>query len=94
MRSIHDILGHALSRLPPTFTLMSGSSLDAKRDGRCPQWLTGAAGRSSKPELSRLFQRPVAIKMAVEVHKAVMETSPNSYNLSRPVTLKPTLLVE
>jgi uncharacterized OsmC-like protein len=29
-----------------------------------------------------------------EVHKAVMDTSPNFYNLSRPVTLKPTLVVE
>ncbi len=29
-----------------------------------------------------------------EIHKAVMTTSPNFYNLSRPVTLKPTLVVE
>lgn len=29
-----------------------------------------------------------------EVHEAVMATSPNFYNLSRPVTLKPTLVVE
>ena len=29
-----------------------------------------------------------------EVHKAVMETSPNFYNLSRPVVLKPALVVE
>jgi len=29
-----------------------------------------------------------------EVHKAVMETSPNFYNLSRPVNLQPTLVVE
>ena len=29
-----------------------------------------------------------------EVHKAVMATSPNFYNLSRPVVLKPTLVVE
>ena len=29
-----------------------------------------------------------------EVHAAVMATSPNFYNLSRPVTLKPTLVVE
>ena len=29
-----------------------------------------------------------------EVHKAVMATSPNFYNLSRPVALKPTLVVE
>lgn len=29
-----------------------------------------------------------------EVHKAVMATSPNFYNLSRPVTLKPALVVE
>ena len=28
-----------------------------------------------------------------EVHKAVMETSPNFYNLSRPVVLKPALVV-
>ena len=29
-----------------------------------------------------------------EIHKAVMATSPNFYNVSRPVTLKPTLVVE
>jgi uncharacterized OsmC-like protein len=29
-----------------------------------------------------------------EIHKAVMATSPNFYNLSRPVTLEPTLVVE
>jgi uncharacterized OsmC-like protein len=29
-----------------------------------------------------------------EVHNAVMATSPNFYNVSRPVTLKPTLVVE
>ena len=29
-----------------------------------------------------------------EVHEAVMATSPNFYNLSRPVVLKPALLVE
>ncbi len=29
-----------------------------------------------------------------EVHKAVMATSPNFYNLSRPVALKPALVVE
>lgn len=29
-----------------------------------------------------------------EVHQAVMATSPNFYNVSRPVALKPTLLVE
>ena len=29
-----------------------------------------------------------------EIHEAVMATSPNFYNLSRPVTLKPTLIVE
>lgn len=29
-----------------------------------------------------------------EVHAAVMATSPNFYNMSRPVTLKPTLIVE
>ena len=29
-----------------------------------------------------------------EVHEAVMATSPNFYNLSRPVALKPTLVVE
>ena len=30
----------------------------------------------------------------IEVHKAVMATSPNFYNVSRPVDLKPTLIVE
>ena len=29
-----------------------------------------------------------------EIHQAVMATSPNFYNLSRPVALKPTLVVE
>ena len=29
-----------------------------------------------------------------EIHKAVMATSPNFYNVSRPVALKPTLVVE
>ena len=29
-----------------------------------------------------------------EVHEAVMATSPNFYNLSRPVALKPTLVIE
>ena len=29
-----------------------------------------------------------------EVHEAVMATSPNFYNVSRPVALKPTLIVE
>ena len=29
-----------------------------------------------------------------EIHAAVMATSPNFYNLSRPVTLKPKLVVE
>jgi uncharacterized OsmC-like protein len=29
-----------------------------------------------------------------EVHKAVMATSPNFYNVSRPIALKPTLVVE
>jgi uncharacterized OsmC-like protein len=29
-----------------------------------------------------------------EIHQAVMATSPNFYNVSRPVTLKPTLVVE
>ena len=29
-----------------------------------------------------------------EIHQAVMATSPNFYNLSRPVSLKPTLVVE
>jgi uncharacterized OsmC-like protein len=29
-----------------------------------------------------------------EIHKAVMATSPNFYNLSRPVALEPTLVVE
>jgi uncharacterized OsmC-like protein len=29
-----------------------------------------------------------------EVHKAVMATSPNFHNLSRPVDLKPTLVIE
>ena len=30
----------------------------------------------------------------VEVHKAVMATSPNFYNVSRPVALQPILVVE
>ncbi len=30
----------------------------------------------------------------VEIHKAVMATSPNFHNVSRPVDLKPTLIVE
>jgi hypothetical protein len=30
----------------------------------------------------------------VEIHKAVMATSPNFHNLSRPVTLEPTLIIE
>lgn len=29
----------------------------------------------------------------VEIHEAVMATSPNFYNLSRPVALNPTLVV-
>lgn len=29
-----------------------------------------------------------------EIHEAVMAASPNFYNLSRPVGLKPTLVVE
>jgi len=29
-----------------------------------------------------------------EIHAAVMATSPNFYNMSRPVMLKPTLVVE
>jgi uncharacterized OsmC-like protein len=29
-----------------------------------------------------------------EIHKTVMETSPNFYNVSRPVTLNPTLVIE
>ena len=29
-----------------------------------------------------------------EIHDAVMATSPNFYNVSRPVALKPTLVVE
>jgi hypothetical protein len=29
-----------------------------------------------------------------EIHEAVMATSPNFHNLSRPVALKPTLVVE
>ena len=29
-----------------------------------------------------------------EIHEAVMATSPNFYNVSRPVTLKPSLVVE
>jgi hypothetical protein len=29
-----------------------------------------------------------------EIHEAVMATSPNFYNVSRSVTLKPTLVVE
>ena len=29
-----------------------------------------------------------------EVHEAVMATSPNFYNMSRPVALKPALVVE
>ena len=29
-----------------------------------------------------------------EIHEAVMATSPNFYNLSQPVALKPTLVVE
>jgi hypothetical protein len=29
-----------------------------------------------------------------EVHEAVMATSPNFYNMSRPVALKPVLVVE
>jgi uncharacterized OsmC-like protein len=29
-----------------------------------------------------------------EIHEAVMATSPNFYNVSRPITLKPTLVVE
>ena len=29
-----------------------------------------------------------------EIHRAVMATSPNFYNVSRPVTLKPTLVIE
>ena len=29
-----------------------------------------------------------------EIHKAVMATSPNFYNVSRPVDLNPTLVVE
>jgi uncharacterized OsmC-like protein len=33
-------------------------------------------------------------EMFAEVHEAVMVTSPNFYNMSRPVTLKPTLIVE
>ena len=33
-------------------------------------------------------------KQLAEVHDAVLATSPNFYNLSRPVALKPTLLVE
>ncbi len=32
-------------------------------------------------------------KQFAEVHEAVMATSPNFYNLSRPVTLNPTLIV-
>src|SRR5262249_31263895 len=30
----------------------------------------------------------------VDIHKAVMATSPNFYNVSRPVGLKPTLVIE
>jgi hypothetical protein len=33
-------------------------------------------------------------KEFVEVHNAVMATSPNFYNLARPVSLKPTFVVE
>jgi hypothetical protein len=33
-------------------------------------------------------------KQFEEIHQAVMATSPNFYNLSRSVTLKPTLQVE
>jgi hypothetical protein len=33
-------------------------------------------------------------KQFAEVHAAVIATSPNFYNISRPVALKPTLLVE
>ena len=29
-----------------------------------------------------------------EIHKMVMATSPNFYNVSKPVELKPTLVVE
>jgi hypothetical protein len=29
-----------------------------------------------------------------EIHKAVMATSPNFHNVSRPVDLRPTLVVE
>ena len=29
-----------------------------------------------------------------KIHEAVMATSPNFYNVSRPVALKPTLVVE
>jgi uncharacterized OsmC-like protein len=33
-------------------------------------------------------------KQFAEIHEAVMATSPNFYSVSRPVTLKPTLVVE
>jgi hypothetical protein len=33
-------------------------------------------------------------KQFAEIHEAVMATSPNFYNLSRPVALQPTLVVE
>lgn len=33
-------------------------------------------------------------KEFADIHEAVMATSPNFYNVSRPVALKPTLLVE
>lgn len=46
------------------------------------------------------FRYTVRIKGAgteeqfAEIDEAVMATSPNFYNLSRPVTLQPTLVVE
>jgi len=50
-------------------------------------------GYESLPYMVRVKGNSTKQQFA-EIHKAVMATSPNFYNLSRPVALKPTLVVE
>jgi hypothetical protein len=47
-----------------------------------------------EPSLQGAHQRQRHQGSSLPIHEAVMATSPNFYNLSRPVGLKPTLVVE
>jgi hypothetical protein len=72
--------------------------LKIEADGDRPTWLPRnrshrAAGYENLSYVVRIKGSGTTEQFA-EIHKAVMAISTNFYNVSRPVTLKPTFVVE